>query len=248
MVRKYRPVADRQKSLEPVPPEANSTLVGVRMVYEGAGGEEFHCTISGHCRTQIFEFPGIDFHPDGDEPHRTIYSSSSVQASVASSLADYFEKSTFSRHYSISPSLRYNVNETSATIKSQQRGRVPVFLVIEESNQLAPVEMDRGECCIWDEVVVRDGKKESALVGGREVHNRLAYGGRGMTSSAEQSTAGQYDTGWSPCRSEDSRSDTQAPKPELSGDRRRQVHGDPANEGDGESEHSNSDGFHSLPE
>lgn len=168
MARKYRPVADRQKSLEPVPPVANFTLAGVRIMYEGASGEEFRCTISGHCRTQIFEFPGIDFHPDGDEPHHTIYSSSSVQASVASSLVDYFEKSTFSRHYSISPSLRYNVNETSETIKSQQRGRVPVFLVIEESNQLAPVEMDGGECCIWDEVVVRDGKKEPSLVGGRE--------------------------------------------------------------------------------
>ena len=37
MTSKYRPVADRQKSLEPVPPEANFTLFGVRQMYEGIG-------------------------------------------------------------------------------------------------------------------------------------------------------------------------------------------------------------------
>ena len=128
-------------------------------MYEGGGGEEFHCTISGYCRTQIFEFPRIDFHPDDDEPHHTIYSSPSVQASVASSLVDYFVNSTFSRHYAISPSLRYTVYETNEKIKSQQKGRVPVFLVIEELSQLTPIEMVKGECSISDEVVVRDGKK-----------------------------------------------------------------------------------------
>ena len=40
MTRKYRPVADRQKSLASGPPEANFTLAGVRMMYEGGGGEE----------------------------------------------------------------------------------------------------------------------------------------------------------------------------------------------------------------
>ena len=160
MAREYRPVADRQKSLEPVPPVANFTLAGVRMMYEGSGGEKFRRTTSGHCRIQIFEFPGIDFHLGGDEPHHTIYSSSSALGSVASSLVDYFQKSTFSRHYSVSPRLRYNVNETGETIKSQQRGRVPVFLVIEESNQLAPVDMDGCECRIWEDVVVRDGKRD----------------------------------------------------------------------------------------
>ena len=132
MTRKHRPVEGRQKSLEPVPPEANFTLAGVRRMYAGMGGREFFCTISGYCRTQIFEFPGIDFHPDGDEPHHTIYTSPSVQACVASNLVDYFVKSTSSKHYAISPSLRHTVSETDEKIKSQQNGRVPVFLVIEE--------------------------------------------------------------------------------------------------------------------
>ena len=137
-------------------------------MYEGGGGEEFHCTISGYCRTQVFEFPRIVFHPDGDEPHHTIYSSPSVQACVASNLVDYFMNSTFSRHYAISPSLRHKVNEIDEKIRAQQKGQVPVFLVIEELNQLTPVEMVKGECSISDEVVVRDGKKEPVLVGGRE--------------------------------------------------------------------------------
>ena len=168
MTRKYRPVADRQKSLEPVPPEANFTLFGVRNMYEGMGGKEFHCTINGYCRTQIFEFPRIDFRSTGDERHHTIYASPSVQACVASNLVDYFVKSTFSKHYAISPSLRHVVAETDEKIKSQQKGRVPVFLVIEEFNRLTSVEMVKGECSISDEVTVRDGERVPILIGGRD--------------------------------------------------------------------------------
>ena len=80
-------------------------------MYEGIGGEEFRCIISEYCRTQIFEFPGIDFHPKGDEPHHTIYSSPSVQACVASNLVDCFENSASGKHYPISPSLRQVVGE-----------------------------------------------------------------------------------------------------------------------------------------
>ena len=168
MTSKYRPVAERQKSLEPVPPEANFTLAGVRDMYAGIEGKEFRCTISGYCRTQIFEFPRVDFHPNGDEPHHAIYASPSVQACVASDLVDYFVKSTSSKHYAISPSLRHRVSETEEKIKSQQKGQVPVFLVIEEINQLMPVEMNKGECNISAEMVERDGEKVPVLIGGRE--------------------------------------------------------------------------------
>ncbi len=174
MTSKYRPVADRQKSLEPVPPEANFTLFAVREMYEGMGGREFCCTINGYCRTRIFEFPAIDFHPDGDEPHHTIHASPSVQACVASNLVGYFENSASSKHYSISPSLRHVAGETEEKIKSQQKSRVPVFLVIEEFNQLTPVEMVRGECSIADEIAVRDGEKVPKLVGGREGEEFIA--------------------------------------------------------------------------
>ena len=168
MTRKDRPVADRQKALEPVPPEAHFTLAGVRSMYAGMGVKEFYCTINGYYRTQIFEFPRIDFHPDGDEPHHEIYASPAVRACVTSNLLDYFVNSTCSKHYAISPSLRHVVGETDEKIKSQQKGRVPVFLVVEEFNQLTPVEMKKGECSISDEVVLKDGEKVPMLTGGRE--------------------------------------------------------------------------------
>ena len=168
MAREYRPVADRQKSLEPVAPKANFTIAGVRPGYEGMGGKEFCCTISGYCRTRVFEFPRIDFRPDGDEPPHRIYSSPSVQAFVATDLVEYFVKSTTREHYAISPSLRHEVGVTHEKIKSQQKGRVPVFLVIEESSPLTPVVMNKGECSISPEVVVRDGEMVPILVGGRE--------------------------------------------------------------------------------
>ncbi len=168
MTRKNRTVAARQKSLQPDSPEANFSLAGVRRMYAATGSREFNCTINGYCRTQIFEFPRIDFHPDGDEPHHGIYVSPSVQACVTSNLVDYFVNSTCSQHYAICPSLRYRVGETDEKIRSQQKDRVPVFLVIEEVNQVTPVEMVKGECGILDEVIVEDGEKVPMIVGGRE--------------------------------------------------------------------------------
>lgn len=161
-----RTVADRQKSLQPRSPETHVTLAGARAMYAGITGEEFPCVINGYCRTQIFEFPSDDFHPDADEPHHEIHTSPSVQACVASDLPDYFESSTSSTHYAISPSLRSVVGETYEKVKAQQANRVPVFLVIEEFEQLAPVEMVKGECCISSEVIVRDGAQEPMIVGG----------------------------------------------------------------------------------
>ena len=73
MARKNRTVAERQKALQSVAPEANFTLAGVRRMSAGAGMKKFCCTISGHCRTQIFEFPRLDFCPNGDEPHQFIW-------------------------------------------------------------------------------------------------------------------------------------------------------------------------------
>ena len=170
MTRKNRTVADRLKSLEPVPPVAPFTLGGIRDMYASGGGDEVCCTISGYCRTQVFEFPGINFHPDGGEPCHEIYASPSVRACLVSNLVGYFENSGFSRHYAISPSLRHVVCEADERIKSQQKSHTPVYLVIEESNRLTPVEMFNGECNKWSETFVQDGEIVPRLVGGREGH------------------------------------------------------------------------------
>ena len=168
MARKNRPVADREKSLRPVAPKANFSLAGARAAYAGIGGKQFCCTINGHCRTQVFEFPEIDFRLNGGEPHQSVYDSPTVQACVTSNLVGYFEDTSCGRHYAISPRLQHVVGETDKKIRSQQKGSVPVFLVIEQYNHLTPVRMIKGECSISDEVLLRNGEKVPVLVGGRE--------------------------------------------------------------------------------
>ena len=150
MARKNRTVEDRQKSLQPVAAEPHFSLAGVRLMYARSGGKKFCCTINGYCRTQIFEFPEINFHTDSDEPHHIIYEARSVQACVVSNLVEYFATATSGRHYAISPSLRHVIGETEEKARSQQNGGVPVFLVIEECDEFTPVEMIKGECNIWD--------------------------------------------------------------------------------------------------
>ena len=168
MARKTRSVADRQKALQPFAPAAHFTLAGVRSMSEAIGAKAVSCTINGHCRTQVFEFPRVDFRPNEEEPHHEVYTSQSVRACVVSDLVGYFTGAARSRHYTISPSLRHEVSQTDQECRSQQGDRVPVFLVIEEFHELTPVEMSNGECNTLAEVVVRDGKKIPMLVGGTD--------------------------------------------------------------------------------
>ena len=167
MSRQNRLVEDRQKSLQPNLPRASITLAGARLMYEGIQGKEFSCTISGYCRTRIFEFPRVTYRENHHLPHGFVYSSQTVQACIVTDLVDYFAEHTRSRYYAISPSLRHEVNETYEKIKSQKNGLVPVFLIIEEYNKLTPVEMNRGECCICNETREEDGEWVPILVGGR---------------------------------------------------------------------------------
>ena len=167
MARKNRTVADRQKSLEQSPSDSPFMLGGIRFLYESGGGKRITCTINAYCRTQIFEFPGIAYHPDGDEPHETIYASPAIRATVVSKLVDFFE-STRSKHFAISPSLQHVVREAREKVNSQQKGNTPVYLVIEETFRLPPVEMNNGECYALSETLVHDGKVTPLLTGGRE--------------------------------------------------------------------------------
>ena len=169
MSRKKRSVADRLKSLQHDKTKASFMIAGIRAMYAGIEGKEFRCTINGHCRTLVFEFPRGYLSQDSDESHHFfVYESQAVQACITSNMDGYFGDETRSRHYDISPSLRHVVCETDQKTRSRNRDHVPVFLVIEEDNELTPVEMTKGECCISDEVLEEDGKKVPILVGGRE--------------------------------------------------------------------------------
>ena len=129
------------------------------------GGVATACTISGHRRTRVFEFPGAYAILDGNEAHYPIFESASMGACVVSNLVDYFANAAFSDHYAISPSLRHAADEVSQ--KAKRAHGTQLFVVIEEIDELAPVEMNLGECSLCDEVIIEDGEPVPVLVGGR---------------------------------------------------------------------------------
>ena len=137
-------------------------------MYAGLAGKQIGCTISGYCRTQIFEFPRINLQVDSIGSSHSIYKSSSVQSCVTSDLTAHFENSGENAHYAISAPLRHAVKETAEKTKVQQNGRPVAFLVIEESSQLNPKQMIKGECSQVDEVVREAGELVPMLTGGRQ--------------------------------------------------------------------------------
>ena len=137
-------------------------------MYEVAGGQPISCTITGHCRTQIFEFPRVHFQGASNEPHQSVYDSPWIHACVVADIRHYFRNETRSKHHAISPPLRHEVTESDEKLRSQTKGRTRVYLVVEEQNELSPVNMTNGECSILNEVHERDGKKVPNLIGGRE--------------------------------------------------------------------------------
>ena len=141
------------------------------------------------------------------------------------------------------------VGETDEKIKSQQKGRVPVFLVIEEFSQLTPVEMKKGECSISDEVVLKDGEKVPMPTGGREGEQFITawdtIDGAWPELPNNQQLVNMILAGV--------RVGQQTSEPickyldrKLSSDRRRPVRGDEAIYNVSETEHSDADGYHSV--
>ena len=160
-------VEDRFNLLRPTPPEPSFMLAGVKNIFESEGRKEFPCTVSEYCRTQVFEFPGVNFRPTVKAPHMHLYSSGSIRVHVTSNIVDYFENSTTSKQYGIDSSFRHVVAETDAKVKADRKD-TPVFLVVEEVEEITPVTMANGECIILDEIIIRDGEKVPLVMGGRE--------------------------------------------------------------------------------
>ena len=167
MTRSKKTSSDRQTLLQSqTPPSGGFTLAGVRLMYQGVGGETYPCTVTAHCRTRIFEFPRISLGSETPISYHTIFDSGSIQAVVVSDLVGYFENTRRDKHYSLSPSLRHEVSEIAAKVSSQKK-EPPVFVVIHEYNQVQPTVMSRGECSIQDEVISEEGEEVKILVGGR---------------------------------------------------------------------------------
>lgn len=147
----------------------------IKGLVEHLDGRPVECTITGYCRTFVFEFPGSYLVAEEPVDHQAIYSSDGLKASIVSDLPAYFEQEPAkSLHYSIDVSLRSGIHSTYGKAVEQSnrqktQSQVPLFLVIEEYAEIPPTVLNSGECLIIDEC--RDG--EAIIEGGREGKSAL---------------------------------------------------------------------------
>ena len=159
-----------ERSLEP-DQRGGITTAGAKLMATTPklGGKLAECTIVGHCRTSVFEFPASYLVAEEPVDHQIIYSQAGFKAAIVSHLPAYFEQKTAeSRHYSIDVSLRAGIRSTyEKAIKNCNRRTdpvVPLFLVIEEYAEIPPTMLNNGECFTIDEF--HDGV--AMVEGGRE--------------------------------------------------------------------------------
>ena len=125
------------------------------------------CTISGYCRTSIFEYPVSWLIEPID--HQTIYFHGGFKAGIVSDLPAYFDSHpSESPHNSIDVSLRDGVRRTYEQALEQARRQtqpnLPLFLIVEEHREFDPTILNSGECFTIDEC--RDGV--ALIEGGRK--------------------------------------------------------------------------------
>lgn len=119
-------------------------------------GEPVACTITGHCRTFVYKFPSADIASQVPVVHQMIYSDDDLNAAIVSDLPAYFEYAPApSRHYAINVSLRANVSRIYEDAIKQSGKKTdqdaPLFLVIEETAEVPPTELNSGQCYLVDE-------------------------------------------------------------------------------------------------
>lgn len=151
------------------PEDGGLTTHGIQAIMEPSGGRPAECTITGHCQTFVFKFPGSYLVAEEPVNHQVIYSHDGLKASIVSDLPAYFEQEPAeSLHYSIAVSLRASVRsiyEKAVEQANQQTPpEVPLFVVIEEHADVSPTVLNRGECFTIDEY--RNGM--AIIEGGRE--------------------------------------------------------------------------------
>lgn len=164
---------DLQRSIEPADKGGFTTHAAKRMAGP-LGGEPAECTIIGHCRTFLFEFPASVLITDELVDHQIIYSHGGLNVAVVSNLLAYFEQdSPKSRHYSIDVSLRAGVQRTyeNAIKQSSQSNHptVPLFLVIQEYSEVSPTDLNDGQCFTIDECLNSEAMIEGGRVGERAI-------------------------------------------------------------------------------
>lgn len=161
------------KSLEPSE-DGGFTTYSTKAVAKALGGRPAKCTITGHCRTFVFRFPGAYLVAEEPVDHKVVYSRGGLKAAIVSNLPAYFERDPAeSLHYSIDVPLRAsvsNIYEKAVEQANQQSpSEVPLFVVIEEYTEVPPTVLNSGECFMIDECI--DGKDR--IKGGREGEKAL---------------------------------------------------------------------------
>ena len=151
------------------PDKGGFTTYAAKLMAGPLGGELAECTIIGHCRTFLFEFPASVLITDEPVDHQIIYSHGGLNVAIVSNLPAYFgQDSSVSQHYSIDVSLRAGVQRTyENAIKQSSQSKhptVPLFLVIQEYSEVPPIDLNDGQCFIIDECL----NGEAMIEGGRE--------------------------------------------------------------------------------
>ena len=147
-------------------------LCAITEAVRAMGSTPAQTTITGHCRTFLFEFPGTELITNEAPENYVIRDQSELKAAIVSDLPNYFENGpSGARHFNIDVSLRAAVRNTHETSRSEAgRTTDKLFLVVEEYTELTPTELSAGQCFRIDEargdrVIIEGGREgETALL------------------------------------------------------------------------------------
>ena len=161
-------VHDLQHSLVQTDGGGMTTLAAELMV-NPLNGKSVECTITGYCRTFLYDFPSAYLASEKPVDHQIIYSSEDLKVALVSDLPAYFEQQPApSQHYVVDVSLRAGVRRVYEKAIEQSRKQAnptpPLFLVIEQTAAVPTTVLNSGQCFTVDEC--RDGKE--MIEGGRE--------------------------------------------------------------------------------
>ena len=136
-----------------------------KLMAKPLGGKPAECTLTAHCRTFLFEFPGSKVGSEEPVRHSVIFDKFGMKAAIVFDLPSYFENEPAnSLHFSIDVSLRAAVHRVyEESVEQSETATKKLFLVIEEFTEFNPTMMSRDQCFRIDET--RDG--EAMIEGGR---------------------------------------------------------------------------------
>ena len=130
------------------------------------GGTPTECTLIGHCRTFVFEFPRSEVLAEEPVQHNVIFEKAGIKAAIVCDLPGYFEKEPAdSLHFDIDVSLRAAVHSAyDKSLEQSERITKKLFLVVEQFTEFVPTVLSSEQCFTIDEM--RDG--EAIIEGGRQ--------------------------------------------------------------------------------